>query len=69
MTKYILRERKVRGEPGRTCVVLAGDKEEAMYKVEKHYGGNWDFHSPHSTIEELEEEVEDSPSESTLLNL
>lgn len=69
MTKFMLRERTIRDEQIRVCVVNAGDREEAKHNAEMKYGGVWDVMEPHSTLDGLSNMVEDSPSEAVLLNI
>jgi hypothetical protein len=71
VTKYILRQDIFGQEDqhSRVCVVLAGSKEEAIHNARVAYGGDWMLMQPHSTLKELEQTVEDSTTESILLNL
>lgn len=53
----------------RVCAILAGDKEEAIYRATEEYGGQWKVMSVGETLKEIRELVEDSPTKSILLNI
>lgn len=51
------------------CAIMAGDSEEAEYKAELYYGGDWEVLKNHKTLEEVRYMVEDSKTEAIMLNL
>lgn len=69
MSIFILRQQTVRDEPLRVATVMAGDREEALYRAELEYGGDWQVMETHPTLEDLQNMVEDSPTEAVLLNI
>jgi len=69
MTKYVLIQRTVPDEKSRVCVVNAGDEEEAKYKAKARYGIEWDVMEGYPTLSDIEAMVEDSPTETVLLNI
>lgn len=51
------------------CAVMAGDSDEAEFKAEQNYGGDWSVMKNHKTLEEVRYMVEDSQTEAMMFNI
>lgn len=69
MSVYLLKQQTETGGVVRITAVMAGDRSNAKYKAESEYGGKWNIMNSHPTLEDVSDMVEDSPSETLLLNL
>lgn len=68
MTEYVLKQVTREERPPRVAVVKAGKLKDAIWTAEYKFGGDWEKHTPHSTLDELKHSVEDAERQAVIVD-